>query len=317
MHLDCCLSYEVVNSLDGSVTEEKYRQDFRANGKCDNLAQYLARAARCVELMQSRRALDLVTDDLFRQLKSDFVAYAEIRFAPLLHVHSGLTPSQVVDIVDRAVSRNIEATGVKAKLILCTLRHFGEDQSMLTAKLVQLFSQRNVVALDLAADEAKYPIDHHVKAFQYVRVCGLQSTAHAGEACDADSVWETIQKLRPNRIGHGVRSSDRRSLVKHLVEHQIHLEICPTSNIQTNIYADISEHPVDQFLRSGVSIGINTDGRTISNITLSEEYEQLRDTFGWEQADFLAVNLNAVDAAFAAADEKATLKTTLLDAYQS
>ena len=122
LHLDCSLSYEVAQTLVPSLTKDQYRRDFIAPPKCRDLADYLVRAEQGFQLMQDKRALQLVTHDLFDQLAADEVIYTEIRFAPLLHTRQGMTPEAVVEAVLEA-GREAEArTGISHRFILCTLR---------------------------------------------------------------------------------------------------------------------------------------------------------------------------------------------------
>jgi len=259
--------------------------------------------------------LRLVTLDLFDQLQKDHVIYAEIRFAPLQHCTKGLTPEQVVAVVDSAVAEGIQKTGIQAGLLLCTLRHYSREQSMQTVKLVEKFRDKHVAGFDIAADEAGYPITNHIAAFQYAHDHGIPCTAHAGEAKGPESVRETLDHFRPSRIGHGVRSAEDTALMRRLRQAQIHLEVCPTSNLQTNIYPTLADHPVDRLYRSGISVGINTDGRTISNTTLDREYAKLVDQFHWTKKDFLTCNLEALDHAFTTDAIKTRLRVALLQGY--
>jgi adenosine deaminase len=279
VHLDCSLSYAVVAQLAPEVTEAQYRAEFIALAKCTNLADFLTRAPRGVALMQTAAALALVVDDPFDQLVHDGVIYAEVRFAPLLHTTRVLTPEAFVKAVADATEAAVRRTGVEARLILCTLRHFTEAQSLATARLVGTFRHARVAALDLAADEAGASLDAHVAAYAYAREHGLARTAHAGEARGAESVWETLRRLTPSRIGHGVRSVEDPTLVAHLIAAGVHLEVCPTSNVQTDVVPTLAEHPVDRLYRAGVPLGINTDARTITDVTLSDEYARLATTF--------------------------------------
>src|ERR1700691_4496427 len=130
LHLDCSLSYQAVSTLAPSVTREEYQSDYIAPSRCANLADFLSRAPKGFRLMKTEDSLRLVTEDVFRQLVDDGVIYAEIRFAPLLHAEQGLSPERVVAIVDRSVERLIRETGMQAGVILCTLRHFTETQSL-------------------------------------------------------------------------------------------------------------------------------------------------------------------------------------------
>jgi adenosine deaminase len=139
----------------------------------------------------------------------------------------------------------------------------------------------------------------------------LHRTAHAGEARGPDSVWETLREFQPSRIGHGVRSIEDPKLVQHLIRESIHLEVCPTSNLQTGIKQEYAEHAVDELYRAGVPLSISTDTRTITNVTLTEEYRNLEQYFGWTPADLLFCNQAAVDAAFVEESTKHALRERL------
>ena len=310
------MSYAAVARLDNSVSLEEYQSEFIAPRRCTSLADFLTRAPRGFQLMQDEAALALVVEDVFEQLSADGVIYAEIRFAPLLHLEQGLTPQQVVAAVDRATEACIRSSGIEARLILCTLRHFDREQSLVTARLVEQFRGSRVAALDIAGDEAGYPIDAHVPAFRYAIDHGLHRTAHAGEARGPDSVWETLREFQPSRIGHGVRSIEDPALVEHLIREHIHLEVCPTSNLQTGISRDYAEHAVDHLYRAGVPLSISTDTRTITNITLTEEYRNLEEHFGWTDSDLAACNQAALDAAFIDEAVKSALRGQLTASYQ-
>ncbi|WP_276479856.1 adenosine deaminase [Paraflavitalea pollutisoli] len=314
-HLDCSLSYAVVKQLDPTVTYEAWRRDFVAPAKCMDLADYISRAIKAVNLMQTEEQLRLVTLDVIRQLKHDQVIYAEIRFAPLLHLQQGLTPAQVVKTVNDAVTEGMRETGIEVGVILCTLRHYSADQSMQTVQLVERFKGTHIVGFDIAADEAGFPITNHIASFDYAHQKGIPCTAHAGEAKGASSVWETLQYFKPSRIGHGVRSTEDEALMRHLKKEGIHLEVCLTSNIQTAIYDRLENHTVNKIYASGVSMSINTDARTISDVTLSSEYTLLEQLFGWKKDRFLRCNLEAIDHAFTNEATKEKIRQQLKAAY--
>ena len=315
LHLDCSLSYEVVNKINPSITEEIYRHDFIAPAKCLDLVDFLKRAVKGFSMMQTKEALQLVVQDVFKQLKADNTLYAEIRFAPFLHLEKGLTPYEVVKTIEAATAEAVKQTGVEARLILCTLRHYTEEQSMATVKLVEQFKGTYVVAFDIAGDEAGCPVTNHVAAFKYAREKGIHITAHAGEASGPGSVWETLENFAPSRIGHGARSAEDKKLMEHLKNKKIHLEICPSCNVQTSMYEEYKNHPVDELKKAGVSVNINTDCRTIVDITLNREYNKLHETFGWAKQDFYECNVNALKAAFIPEELKNRLIEKLTKAY--
>jgi adenosine deaminase len=315
LHLDCSLSYAVVQQLNPAIGYDEWWQSFVAPTKCTDLADYISRAVKGFELMQTPEQLRLVTLDLMEQLKNDRVIYAEIRFAPLQHTRQGMSPEQVVGAVCDAMHEGIAQTGVKAGIILCTLRHFTEIQGLETAKLAEEFAAKGVVGFDIAADEAGFPIDPHVAAFAYAKSKGIKCTAHAGEARGAESVWETMEKLRPLRIGHGVRSAEDEKLLQYLCEHQVHLEVCPTSNIQTNVFDTMAQHSASRIFESGVSMSINTDARTTTPVTLASEYELMLEQPGWTLERLLHCNLEAVKHCFATEELKARLRAQIKEAW--
>jgi adenosine deaminase len=315
LHLDCSLSYKVVQQLKPSITFEEYKQSFIAPAKCTDLADYISRAVKGFELMQTKEQLRLVVLDLFEQLQADKVIYAEIRFAPLQHIFKELTAMEVVQAVNDAVDEGIKITGVQARVILCTLRHYSAAQSMETVKLVEQFKGTTIVAFDIAADEAGFPIDNHIEAFRFAKANNIHCTAHAGEAKGADSVWETLEHFHPSRIGHGVRSAEDEKLLLHLKKENIHLEVCPSSNIQVNVFDTIENHPASTIYNVGVSMSINTDARTVTPVTLSSEYDLLTNVFDWTKEHFLHCNLEAVKHSFCDEQLKEQLKERIMAAY--
>ena len=311
IHLDCSLSYEVVKKINPKITKTIYINEF-VGSSCSCLNDYIKCADRAVEIMQLKEELELVTIDLFNQLKKDKVVYAEIRFAPLLHIKKGLSPNQVVKIISEITNKESNRTGIEARLILCTLRHFSKAMSDQTVRLVNDFKGTNVIGFDIAADEAGYPLNNHIEAFEFAKNNNIPCTAHAGEALGAESVTETLDKLKPQRIGHGVRSIENYILLDRIKEKKVHLELCLTSNIVTKVYNNYNEHPIDKLYNNGISISINSDGRAISNTDLSKEYSLLSKYFNWDKEHFLNCNLNAINASFASQKVKNKIISILI-----
>jgi adenosine deaminase len=302
----------VVKKINPKITKDQYNNEFIGT-KCSCLKDYIKCADRAVEIMQTKEQLELVTSDLFKQLKKDNVIYAEIRFAPLLHLKGGLSSTEVVKIISQITKNESIKTGIEAGLILCTLRHYSAEQSMETVNLVNDFKGSNVIGFDLAADEAGYPIKNHIKAFKFANDNKIHCTAHAGEALGPESIIETLDLLKPKRIGHGVRSFEDPNLIERLKKENIHLELCLTSNMVTKVYKDFFNHPIDELYKKNLSISINSDGRTISNTNLCKEYSLISKHFMWDDNDFLNCNINAINASFAS--EK--LKSKLLNILNS
>ena len=308
IHLDCSLSYETVKRLRPETTIDDFNNNFKASKSCSSLKQYIKCADNAISLMQSKESLELVMEDFFNQLIEDNVIYCEIRFAPLLHTEEGLNSREVLNIICNSMNILSKESGVITGLILCTLRHYSKEQSMETVKLVEEFKGKGVLGFDIAADEAGYPLDNHIDAFKYAVQNDINCTAHAGEAKGPESIWETIDKLKVKRIGHGVNCMKDPKLVKFLSENNYHLEVCVSSNIKTKTFNKIEDHPISQINESSISMSINTDGRTISDTDLTNEYKLVSKKFGWSIEEFKKCNLEAIKHAFIS-DEIKTLLT--------
>ncbi len=315
LHMDICMSFEAVASLDPSVDAEAYRRDFVGPERFDSLASFLASTGHHIALLQTERGLRTCMRDLRAQLAVDDALHAEPRFAPLLHLEGDLSAREVVEIVLEE-ARDWQRDGLSCAVILCALRHYSEAESIRTAQLATaLHSEDLPVAFDLAGDEAGYPLATHLPAFEIVRGAGSPFTVHAGEAVGAGSVREVLDRLAPRRISHGVRAIEDPEVVARLVREGVHLEACPSSNVQTSTAPSIAEHPIDALAAAGVSIGISTDQRGITDTTLIEEMRLLVEAFGWERSVLLRRQLDALEAAFVIEPERAGLRERLVESW--
>lgn len=317
LHLDCSLSVEGLRRLGQPVTREEYLHEYTAPDPCPNVAAFLSRVAKVLPLLQSSEALHILVGDVFDQLSQDRVLYAELRFAPLLHTAAGMSPEQVVDTVDGAVEQMVRTTGIEARLILCALRNYTERETLAVAELARAFRHRRVVGLDLAGDEAAFPLRPHAAAYRYAHEHGLGTTAHAGESLGPDGVRETLRELAPERIGHGVRCVEDPALVNHLGRTGIHLELCPSGEVRfVGAIPRWQTHPVDRLRAAGVSLSVNTGARQLPT-TLRHEYALIREHFGWTPGTFLASNVAALRHAFLDEATKTTLLSHLVSAWNA
>ena len=306
-HLDCGLSIRAVRSLHGPISTDAYLERFRGPERCRDLRAFLNCIDTSLDLLQTAPALILAAADLADQLADDNVAYAEVRFAPLLHIRDGLTGEEIVE----AVLQGFSAGSVPVGVLLCTLRHFSTEQGMETLALAEKYLGNGVVGFDLAGDEWNFPLDPHVEVFRRARERGIPYTVHGGEARGADSVLEILEKLSPGRIGHGVRSIEDAEVVDMLRERGVHLEVCPSVNLQIGLFSSAAEHPIDRLRRMGVSVGVNTDARATTGVTLDSEYQLLAEAFDWGEDVFRQANRNALAASFAPSSVRAAVAKRL------
>ncbi len=242
-------------------------------------------------------------EDAFRE----GVNYIELRFSPwfMAETHN-LDPVGVVEAVVNGVEQGRRNFGVKANLIGIISRTYGAEIAW--KELAALLTKRDdLVGLDLAGDEANYPGDMFVEHIRKGRDAGWKITIHAGEEQGPASVWQALNDLKADRIGHGVSAIQDPALMDYLSEYGIGLEVNLTSNLQTTVVKDLSSHPLRQFLEYGILATINTDDPGISGIDLPHEYRVAAPQAGLSLEQIHQAQRNALTVAFLSDTEKEEL----------
>ncbi len=236
--------------------------------------------------------------------KREGIDYIELRFSPWFMAEPhGLDPAGVVEAVVDGVRAGARDTGVRVNLIGILSRTYGPDIAW--KELDALLTHRDdIVALDLAGDEANWPGDLFVEHFKKARDAGWRITVHAGEAAGAESVWQAIRELGAERIGHAVRAVEDPRLLAYMAEHNIGIEANLTSNVQTSTVPDYPSHPLRLFLEHGLLATINTDDPGISGIDLPYEYNVAAVKAGLTREHIQQAQRNALTVAFLSPEEK-------------
>jgi adenosine deaminase len=235
------------------------------------------------------------------------IDYIELRFSPLFMAepHS-LSPEGVVEAVLEGVTQGQNEFGIQVNIIGIISRTYGPDLGWKELETLLVYKNQ-IVALDLAGDEKNYPGRMFVDHIQEGRSAGWQITIHAGEEASPDSIWQAVEELNADRIGHGVSAAKDPVLMRYLVEKQIGLEINLTSNIQTRVVDKYSSHPLRIFLEEGILATINTDDPGISGINLRHEYEQAAPAAGLTPDHIHQAQRNSLKISFLTDDEKQIL----------
>jgi adenosine deaminase len=238
---------------------------------------------------------------------SEGIDYVELRFSPWFMAEPhGLEPASVVSAVVEGVQEGRLQTGIKVKIIGIVSRTYGTEIGMVELEAL-LTKTQEIVALDLAGDEANFPARLFKRHFERGKEAGWEITVHAGEAAGAESVWEAIDILGATRIGHGVRIEEDSALKSALLEREIGIEANLTSNFQTETVDHLGNHPLKKWLDEGLLATINSDDPGIFNIDLPFEFEHAAPMAGLSKADTRKAQQNALETAFLSGDEKAEL----------
>ncbi len=288
-------------------TAEALRPWMRADD-AHNLGEYLARFDITLAVMQTAAELERIAHELVLDAALDGIRYLEARFCPTLHVREGLTIDAVMDAVLRGLARGERETGTVARVIVCALRSLPWPHAMEMAELAVACKDRGVVAFDLAGGELGNPAHAHAAAFDFARNSNLAVTVHAGEGDGAHSIHEAVHRCGANRIGHGTRLQEDPALEAYVIDRQIPLEVCPTSNMQTRVANTFAEHPLARYVSLGAVVTINTDNTLVSGVSLTDEYVHCAQHLGYDLPQLASLALASFDAAFLPYRQKRALR---------
>lgn len=287
--------------------EDDLQRILRQIDDAETLEEYLAWFGYSIPLMQSADALYRIAYELAEDNAAENVRYLEVRYGPILHTEEGLSLDQVNDAV-LAGLRDAEADfGIRTGVIVCGLRDRYESASLAQAELAARYRGRGVVAFDLAGGEAGNPPEMHGAAFYHARKHLLAITLHAGESYGPASIRQALFKCGAHRIGHGVTLGEDPDLLRYVVDHQIPLEMCPTSNVQTHVVAGYESHPIREYVEAGVAVTVNTDNRLFSHTTVTDELWLVHTRCGVSAAALREIALNGFRHAFLPWEEKRAL----------
>lgn len=252
-----------------------------------------------------------IAEQVARDLASQNIIYAEVFYSPPDFFRFGMQTQKITESIRLGLSRVPE---IEVALVPDMVRDFGPQRAAQTLKEIHEVKDMGVIGIGLGGSEQDYPPELFVNVFKEARRLGFHTTAHAGEAAGADSIWGAIRRLHPERIGHGTRAFEDEALIDYLVEHQIPLEVCPISNVCTGVVSRIEDHPVKRYIELGMLVTINTDDPKMFGDSLSKEYQILLDMFGFSFADIRKLLENALHACWLSEGKKRQLSKKMFGA---
>ena len=306
-HLDGALRPETAVELAAEIglplSLAEARQRLVGPPRCRDQAELLTYFDLPIRLLQTAAALRRVAAELVETMAADGVVYGEIRWAPRLHLENGLPVGEVIAAVADGVAdarTRLGSDGPLIGLIATAMRSHPPGANVELARSAAAFGAP-VVGFDLAGPEATYPAPPHAAAFRAAEAGGLALTAHAGEVPGPERIREAID-LGVRRIAHGVTAAGQPDLIALLREADITLDLCPTSNVQAGIVADLATHPLTELHRAGVSVTISTDDRTVSDTTLTDEMARSAAAQGTTRRELAEIATNAFRRGFGPAE---------------
>lgn len=308
---------ELADELGMDVDVEAARARMVGPERCRDQAELLTYFDLPISLLQTEAALERVSAELVADLAADGITYAEVRWAPRLHLASGLSVAAVIGAVAAGVERATRDVP-NAPLIGLIVTAMRSHPPAANVELARLAANHGmpIVGFDLAGPEQEWPAPPHAAAFVAAREGGLSLTAHAGEVTGAQRVREVLD-FGVRRVAHGVTAAGDDALLQLLRARDVTLDMCPTSNVQAGIVASLDAHPVAALHRAGVSVTLSTDDRTVTGVTLSEELSRTASALSLTADEVAAVALNGFARAFAPPATMAPIRAVATRAWDA
>ena len=302
-----------------TATLEEFRTWLKVTSDCSSVNEYLERFELPLQLLQKKENLSLVTESLIDVLAGQGYGLAEIRFAPQLHLRSGLTQRDAVEAVLAGQEAGLKKhPSLKTGILLCAMSIGPETLNMAenleTVHLTKEFLGKGVVGCDLAGAEGIVPLRSFHPVFDLARELNVPFTCHAGDSQGSDTIKDALD-FGTKRIGHGHHLYDAPELWQRVRDSGVTLEICPTSNIQCKTQPSYALHPAKKLFDAGIRVTISTDNMVLAAVTLEDEYDHCVREMGFSRADLIRMNLYAAEASFLPEVEKAGLMDRLQQFY--
>lgn len=291
---------------------------FATQASKKSLPAYLESFQYTLACMQRPQDLKTIAQEACLDLLNDNVQYAELRFCPLLCTREGMAPEAVLESVLEGIESIQRSYGINVQLLLCAMRQDSPIDSMCVVELAKKYLGKGVAGIDLAGPEEGFSPLLHTTAFQRAAEYGIPITIHAGEASGMDSIASAVKDGFAQRLGHGIRVVDGMGpegqlpdLLWDILERNIVLEVCPSSNVSTGAVSSLEEHPWRILDRLGFPITLNTDNRLMGNTTTSQEWALVASQFDFTLQDAQRHTSTAIGGAFASESVKKDLRATL------
>lgn len=310
-HMEGCLRLETLAEVARehgvnlpSYDIEELRPYVQFTDDVPDFNNFMSKMELLRQFYSEREAVERIAFEAIADAAQDKIEYLELRISP---AGKQMRAEEVMDAVTAAVKRATQDFSIEARLLITIVREFGVRVSEQVLELAIAYQDRGVVGIDLAGHEESHSARPFADVCRRAQKAGLGVTVHAGEVGGAENVREAIEFLGAKRIGHGVRSIEDHRVVRMLQEHNIALEVCPTSNLQTGVTHAFTQHPLRDLYHLAVPVTINTDDPSVSDTTLTDEYLVAVMVMGFSIRDIQQIILNAAKMAFLPPDEKRAL----------
>lgn len=239
-----------------------------------------------------------ITEDYLVRAAKDGCIYCELSVAPDHAYSLGLSYENVIEAIEEGIYQAHSKTGIYAKIIVTCVRHLGAERAINLANKIYFAPTSIVAGFGMSGKESSYPSRDFKKAYDIARNAGLLLTAHSGEFCNSNAIWETINVLKVNRLGHAISAATDNGLIQFIARKKIGMEICPTSNVKLGLFSEYDSHPFPIFFNAGCKVTLNSDDPAHFQGSLRNEYDIAKNKFKLSNIELNIITKNAIETAF-------------------
>ena len=291
--------------------------ELKALFKYDDLAGFLVSFLKIQSYFTRMNDLFYICSDFESYIKKNNIVYCETFLAPTGLMKKGIDFNSLINNLSNAIEKTKRNNNRTVKLIVDVSRSFGTENAMNNLNRVLEKNSPHIIGIGLGGDEAKGPAKEYETVFQKAKTAGLHRVVHAGEICDSWSIKDSINLLSAERIGHGISAAYDEDLIKELVQKQIPLECCPSSNTYTRHYfSNIKDHPIKKLFDAGVLVTVNTDDPTFFKVSLIDEYWNVYTKLHFSLEEIKTLIKNSFKASFLSEEEKQKYYSAVDNAWE-
>ena len=277
---ETCL--ELAKAIDYQpILEVEDVSSFFNRSESKSLEDYLEAFTHTIALMQSFENIERIAYEAAVDMHNNGINFYESRYAPFYSVNDELSPLDVINAVNSGFKLAENEYGIESGLILCGMRH--DHKNVVDVADLAIEYKGLIIGFDIAGPELGFMPSKYQESFKKIKENNINVTIHAGEGDGVPSIQDALDN-GAKRIGHGVRiiedvnlaNNNLGKVASYIVEKQIPLEVCITSNLHTNMYKNLEEHPIKQLIDLGFNITLNTDNRLMSNTSVNYELENCK-----------------------------------------
>lgn len=295
----------------------RFRQLFQVSpNDTINNTNFLLKFSNLRKLYRSAEIIQRITQEAIADAAAENIKYMELRFTPYaLSSACNFDISDVMEWVIEGVNLGSEKFGLQTQLIASVNRHESLEIAEQVARSAVDLKEHGICGFDLAGNESDFPARPFLPLFKECKQDGLHISVHAGEWADGRNVREAMELFDAERIGHGVRILEDPEAVTIAKERMTTLEVCITSNLHSGVVAKYEDHPLPDLLREELDVTINTDDPGISQITLTDEYQLVCETFSIPIDTLVEVVITAAEATYLPEPDRQEFVSTLKTAF--